>query len=323
MAFDYAQTVVNDRFMDPLWPVTELFSQRGRRMRRALATIRATCFQIIDQRRANQVNGGAHGVQAKGGQDLLQLFLNEGLDREELLPVVLNFIIAGRDTTAQALTWCIYLLHSAPHVTARLREEVAQVLGEGPDQRLMEYDDLKALPYTQAVVHETLRLQPPVAKNLKFAVDDDVIRPYAQEKLAGGTPEDPYGTGAVRGAPLPDVVIQKGTTVSWSDYLMARMPEVWGPDCEEFKPERFLTLDGALKTFSPYVFHAFNAGPRLCLGQTLALYEACAVLSSLLGQYDVFLDDAALARTPPTYGESITLPMIDPYRVRLAKRQIS
>jgi cytochrome P450 len=55
-----------------------------------------------------------------------------------------------------------------------------------------------------------------------------------------------------------------------------------GPDCEEFKPDRFLNADGSLRTYSTYKFHAFNAGPRLCLGQTLATYEGCAVIVELL-----------------------------------------
>lgn len=330
VAFDHAQFVASQRFVNPFWKFTEKFTRAGREMRHSLHVIRHTCLDIIDQRLAKQATGTFQGVQGKEGKDLLQLFMDQGLQREDLLPVVLNFIIAGRDTTAQGLTWCLFLLHSAPEVVRKLRKEVAQVLGEGEDQRLMEYDDLKSMPYTQAVFLETLRLQPPVARNLKYATESNIIRPYAQEKLVGGGSdgglargeEDPYGTGAVPSGPLPDVYIQKGTTVLFSDYVMARMPEVWGPDCESYRPERFLHEDGTLKTFSPYVFHAFNAGPRLCLGQTLAMYEGCVMLSALLGQFEVRMDEEALARNPPYYSESLTLPMVNPYSVSLVKRML-
>ena len=116
---------------------------------------------------------------------------------------------------------------------------------------------------------------------------------------------------------LPDIPIQAGTTVVWSDWGMGRMPEIWGDDCLEFKPERFLKSDGTLKTYSQYKFHAFNAGPRLCLGQTLATYEGVAMIALLLSKYDVVLDDAKLKNDPPTYLESLTLPMLNPYSTRL------
>ena len=61
--------------------------------------------------------------------------------------------------------------------------------------------------------------------------------------------------------------------VRWCDFEMARDPAVWGPDAAEFKPSRWIDEKGALKRESTFKFHAFNAGPRLCLGQNLALFE--------------------------------------------------
>ncbi|UZJ51999.1 hypothetical protein CBS101457_001319 [Exobasidium rhododendri] len=66
------------------------------------------------------------------------------------------------------------------------------------------------------------------------------------------------------------------------------MPEIWGEDCLEFKPERFLEKgeDGRsrVKEFSQFKFHSFNAGPRMCLGKTLAIYEGMAVTAAILGR---------------------------------------
>lgn len=109
-------------------------------------------------------------------------------------------------------------------------------------------------------------------KNLKRVVQDDIIRPTGEHAAEG----------------LPDVDVRGGETVLWSDWCMARMPEVWGADCCEFRPERFLETgsDGSLRVaeFSQFKFHSFNAGPRMCLGKTLATYEGMAVTAAILGR---------------------------------------
>lgn len=309
-AFDFAQTVVNERFVDPFWRIREFFGADGRRMRKSINSLRSICFGMIDQRFAAKASGEQSGaVDSKEGKDLLQLFMDQGLSRDELLPVVLNFIIAGRDTTAQALSWAFLELHRHPDIVRKIREEAKEVLADG---RLMEYDDLKAMPYTNAVFYETLRLHPSVPKNIKVVRVDDVIRPYAQELDASNDEKKEL----MQTERLPDIPVQKGTTVSWSDWAMGRMPEIWGEDCCEFKPDRFLKEDGSLKTYSQYKFHAFNAGPRLCLGQTLATYEGVAMLVLLLSKYDIVLDDAKLKKDPPVYAESLTLPILNPYNAR-------
>ncbi len=306
-AFDFAQTVMNERFFNPLWSLTEPFSAKGRRMRSSIKVLRKTCYEIIDKRIEAQSSGAAAGAVGSGGKDLLQLFMDQGLSREDLLPVVLNFIIAGRDTTAQALSWAFLELHKYPEVAKKIKAEADEVLGD----RLMEYDDLKSMVYTQAVFLETLRLWPSVPKNVKVANKADVIRPYAQDfdRSEKGSEKETFSEER-----LPDLPIQKGTTVVWSDWVMGRMPEVWGDDCETFKPERFLKDGGkTLRQYSQYHFHAFNAGPRLCLGQTLATYEGCAVLALLCQNYNVQLNDQELRASPPTYADSLTLPIANPY----------
>lgn len=108
-----------------------------------------------------------------------------------------------------------------------------------------------------------------------------MIRPYSGE-LA----EKPLSNNGKRD--LPDIPIKKGEGVMWCDYAMARMPEIWGPDCNEYRPERFLepkndgSGDMQIKNYGQMVFHAFNAGPRVCLGQTLATYEGMATIACIL-----------------------------------------
>ncbi|SPO22063.1 related to Cytochrome P450 [Ustilago trichophora] len=318
--FDYAQRVMDERFVDPLARFTELFSAQGRKMRKTIKELHNFCYEIIDLRLAARKRGEAQAASGKGDKDLLALFMEQNLGRDELLPVVLNFLIAGRDTTAQALGWLFYEFSKNPECVEKAREEIHEKLGAGADFRSMGYDDLNSLVYVQACFLEALRLHPSVPKNLKLAVKDDVIRPYAQP-----TSDADVAPNAVPTAQkLPDLIIKKGETVTWQDHTMARMPELWGEDCEQFKPERFIEErnDGSIgiKTYSQYLFHAFNAGPRLCLGQTLATYEGCAVVAEILGNFDVKFDQQALKNDEPTYDDSLTLPIKNPYKVRVQAR---
>lgn len=168
-------------------------------------------------------------------------------------------MIAGRDTTAQQLTWQFYSLMSNPRIMKNLVKEVDIVL-QGSDTYTYE-TIMNELPYMKAVFHETLRLYPPVPKNVKTAVEDDV--------LPGG------------------VKVYKGDVIGISSYCLGRNKAVWGEDAELFVPERWLVDGqdnehhhqgnnnkankspfGKFRAESPYKFTSFNAGPRLCLGQT-------------------------------------------------------
>lgn len=96
----------------------------------------------------------------------------------------------------------------------------------------------------------SLQLWPAVPKNLKRVIRDDIIRPFQEDS----------------NLKLPDVDVRAGESVLWSDWCMSRMPEIWGEDCLEYKPERFLEKgeDGTsrVKEMSQFKFHSFNAGPR-------------------------------------------------------------
>jgi cytochrome P450 len=84
-------------------------------MRKAIRSLNTYSYGIIDSRLARrEKQGGAGGAADKTGKDLLELFMDRGLTREELLPVILNFLIAGRDTTAQSLAWLFYELWKSP-----------------------------------------------------------------------------------------------------------------------------------------------------------------------------------------------------------------
>ncbi|PWZ00527.1 cytochrome P450 [Testicularia cyperi] len=303
-AFDFVQVVIEERFRRPLWRIVEKFSKEGAETRAMVKQIRDFSTTIIDER-LRQRNAGIEKkeLDGKDGKDLLDLFMDMTTDREDLISVVLNFIIAGRDTTAQGLSWLFYELMANPEYLDEIRAEVRAVLGDADGElRKLDYEKTKELVFTQACFNEAIRLHPPVPKNGKRAVKDDVI-----------IPQGPNAAG------LPPIKIYAGEQVSWSDWVMARNPEVWGPDCAEFKPHRFIeTTTGAdgvqrksLKNYGQWKFHVFNGGPRLCLGMSLANYEALAFTAAVIDRYDfgwASKEQGQEASWPLKYKNSVTHP---------------
>jgi len=190
-------------------------------------------------------------------KDLLALYLQaqtqERFSSKWLRDVVLNMIIAGRDTTACALSWMFYILATHPEIQEKAFREVDEKLPA--DSQI----DFKAvghaeLPYMHGVLFETLRLYPPIPADTKGAVNDDVL---------------PDGT------PIP-----KHANLVWRNYSLGRDPERYPEPCA-VKPERWVPFREPL----PHEFPVFQAGPRLCLGMQMAIFEAKIVASMLLREY--------------------------------------
>jgi cytochrome P450 len=143
------------------------------------------------------------------------------------------------------------------------------------------------MKYANAIFNETLRLHPSVPKNTKQCVKDEIL---------------PDGT------PVP-----KGASVIWFAYGMARDPRIWGPDALEYKPERWINPD---KVRSQYQNPMFHAGPRICLGKSLAELEGVFVLVSLFSKYRI----TVVPGQDITYGNSLTLPMRDGIKCTVERR---
>lgn len=328
-AFDTAQALCETRFTHPGWQVVELLNGTRTKLNECVRVLREYSQRIIDDRRA------AGDAQDRG--DVLSRMMadGEGHDDAYLRDVVTNFLIAGRDTTASALGWAILLIATHPEVEARVVQE-AQALfqscgafqthqtgtsakGGQPrsssklDYAAVSYDAVaRDMPYTQAVLMEALRLFPSVPLDLKMAVRDDTL---------------PDGTR-----------VAAGEVVAWSPFAMGHSRAIWGADAGCFKPERFLSSDGATVVKpSPYKYPVFNAGPRTCLGQQMALTEASFVLAVMLQRFVVRLAPSVepgvrawLAKsaagepqeyaTPVPFLESLTLPMRDGLQCVITRR---
>lgn len=195
---------------------------------------------------------------AAGGEttDLLDLLLastdpetGRRMNPLELRDNLLAFVVAGHETTALALGWALYLLAFDAQAQERARAEVQAALGgaevAGPEH-------LEAMPYTRAVIEETMRLYPPAAFLARTA--------QAEDRICGR-------------------VILKGDTVMLPIYALHRHRMYWeAPDA--FRPERF--LEGRPERFT---WLPFGDGPRICIGAGFAMMEAQIVLATLLARF--------------------------------------
>ncbi|KAF8067302.1 CYP704B1 [Scenedesmus sp. PABB004] len=293
--------IVNARFWVPLWPLVELLNGSRARLARDSTAVRRFAADIIATRRARlaaaaaapAAAGDGAGEEAPPPSDLLSLFLDatgpdgRPLSEAQLVDAVLNFIIAGRDTTAQALSWTFYELMRHPAAEAALVAEVRAALGDGGARP--SYEQVRGLRFTRACFLEALRLHPSVPEDVRYASRRHVL---------------PDGS-----------VIPRGGQVVYSPYVVNRLTSFWGDDADDFRPERWLSLEAMP---SPYSYLTFNAGPRLCLGQRLAELEGVYVLAGLAGRF-------AFARAGPNppgprYTVASTLPMAGGLRVAVAER---
>ncbi|CAO3649312.1 unnamed protein product [Cunninghamella echinulata] len=282
-SFDTVQQNAYIRFTNPYHKWTEklrdLLFPWNISIRQHINKIDEFAYEVIKKRRQEIQQGEQFN-------DLLSRFMetkNEKgqlLNDTELRDVVLNMVIAGRDTTAQALSWTFYSLMEQPRVEEKLLKEINEYMPDDLEKDPAAlYEAIKNMKYAHAVFYEVLRLYPSVPNNQKYALNADIW---------------PDGTH-----------IKKGDYVLWSTWAMGRSFKIWGPDAKQFRPERWLNKEGELIRETQGKWPVFHAGPRFCLGQNLATLEALVTITSLLKRYHFSLMPNQLI----TYQISLTLPM--------------
>jgi len=215
-------------------------------------------------------------------EDLLGRFMKivdkngEPLSDQTLREYIMNMLIAGRDTTAVATAWTLFLMLKNPETYAKVRKEaIATLHGDTPS-----YQEIQNLTYAHAAFMEGLRLHPSVPTIVKFATEDTVF---------------PDGTA-----------IRKGEQAAWFPYAMGRLESIWGPDAVEFKPERWLVSDSdgrvSVKKENTFKYPVFGAGPRICLGMSMAILQGKLTLAVLAREFDF----EVLDNPPVVPGKSIT-----------------
>ncbi|KAH8106031.1 cytochrome P450 monooxygenase pc-3 [Cristinia sonorae] len=269
-AWTEAQIVLADRtLLQGVWPFTEILRDRTRQPMKIVNDYVEPILKNVLAKDSQSRNTNVH--KSEEDDTLLGHLVKETKDVNILRDETLNIMIAGRDTTAACLTYCIYFLCMYPNACERLRSEILGLLG--PESR-PTLEDIRELKYLRAFINETLRLFPPVPWNSRSTV-----------KETTWPNPDPNGK---------PFYIPANANVSWSVFMMHRREEYWGPDVEEFDPDRF--LDERLHKYivpNPFVFLPFNGGPRICLGQQFAYNEISFFLVRLLQQFESMELDAA------------------------------
>ena len=182
------------------------------------------------------------------------------------------------------------LLAQHPEWQIKLRQEVRQKLAmksTGKETRVLTTSDISQMKLLQNVILESLRLYPPVPIDVKWAAADDV--------LPGG------------------YKIPRGTRITFEPYVMGRLERFWGKDCAEFNPDRWARLSTMPSSFE---FPQFQAGPRICIGESLAKFEAALLLGVLVDRFQISLPQPD---TTFTYSPGITLVVKDGLGLRITR----
>ncbi|KAK6930928.1 Cytochrome P450 [Dillenia turbinata] len=279
-AFEDATEFTLNRFLVPpfLWKIMKFFNIGSeKQLRKALQIIQDFAGKTVVDR---QVESSKISM-LNDRSDLLSRLINHNQDKRELehgnqfsdkflKDFCISFILAGRDTSSVALTWFFWLIYKNPEVENRILYEIKQIISrrDSKNQRVLNNvsdivfrrEELEEMIYLQAALSESMRLYPPVPVDFKEAVEDDIF---------------PDGT-----------MVKKKSRVLFSIFAMARMEGIWGKDCLDFKPERWIK-EGRFVSENQFKYVVFNAGPRVCLGKKFAYMQMKMVAASIILRYKV------------------------------------
>ena len=224
----------------PSWVPTP----RNRGIARHRRVLRAMVDRIIAEHREQEATVDLVALLERAAADDPGAWSAQDLQDE-----VSTIFLAGQETTAMALCWLLYLVGGHPEVRERLRAEVDAV----PDDDLAAAGEEGRLPYTRAVIDETLRLYPPVWLYPRDAIGDDEIGGYR---------------------------VPAGSSVIVSPWVTHRRPDLWDRP-EEFRPERFLGAERRHR----FAYFPFGGGPRQCIGSHMALQELQIMLAMIVREF--------------------------------------
>lgn len=225
--------------------------------------VRNVCRNII-QEKQTKIKQGSTSTDV----DIISVALQSGtFTSENLVDQMMTFLAAGHGTTSDALQWSAYVLGKHIEIQKRLREEIRDKLPSISDtDNTISAADLDGLPYLHAFCNEVLRYYPSVLSTAREAVQDTIIAGYH---------------------------IPKGTVFTIAPGMTNWDPELWGPDADQFDPERWMR-EGCANTGgvqNNYGFLTFLHGPRSCIGATFARAELACLVAALVGRFEMVLED--------------------------------
>ena len=248
---------------------------KNNRLNNAVSTMQMVVDDLIAERRKSPSGQG----------DLMDFLMStrdeetgESMSDKQIRDEVLTFLLAGHETTSNALSWAIYLLSIHPEIRNKVREEVYPVIRTG-----LSYSSLEHLPYTKNVIQEAMRLYPPIWIIERSPIKDDEIGGY---------------------------FIPAGSIVSVCINSIHRHKDFW-INPEGFDPERFSSENSSSRPNFAYL--PFGGGPRICIGNHFAMMEATLILANLVHHYDLnILSLSKIEKNPlitlrPKYGIPVSI----------------
>lgn len=249
---------------------------KNMRSLKALRFMDSIAYKLIAERRQDY----------EGRKDLISLLIQashregaKGITDKYLRDEVLNFLIAGHETTASSLSFCLFELSQHPEILSKVRDEIQSVLGEGE----IHYDHLEKLVYLDRVISEVLRILPPVWSISREAKEDDFIDGY---------------------------FIPKGCIVTVAPYYLHHREDLF-PNPKSFDPDRF--TEDQIRQRPKNCYHPFGLGPRTCIAEFFARMEMKIFLSLFLREFDFKLEEGkgldleAMVTLRPRDGLSVRL----------------
>ncbi|GKF11321.1 cytochrome P450, partial [Tanacetum coccineum] len=222
-------------------------------------------YKFIQKKQKKLLNVDSFEKEQLEDVRLVTGFLREYKDKpcKFIKDTLLTMLIAGRDTTSSSLTWFFYLLAKNPIVEGKIYQEIHARLGmkEGEKWKTFGKKELEMLVYLHGALCEALRLFPPGPANPRSPQEADTLPSGHQ--------------------------VHTHTRIVLHPYAMGRMETIWGPDCLEFRPERWISEQGGIKHMPSYKFTAFHSGPRTCLGKDMSLIHMKMVAATIIYNYNV------------------------------------
>jgi cytochrome P450 len=283
-AFDYASDNVARRFQNPLYWLTEIFT--GSKFRSSVNEVKRFGRKIVNnakQRRANEAFEGMITNEDVIFGSLIDSLIEAFQEPAIVADAAMNFLSAGRDTTAQSFTWTFYALMRKPEVFEQLRTVFQQDDVTGSELSVAKLQPSN-IPYIMAVYYESLRLYPPVPLEIKQCEENVTL---------------PDGT-----------FLPKDSIIIWCLWAINRSKKLYGADADAFDPGRWLGSDGHFSSKSAFEFPVFNGGPRSCLGKKMAELMSAYFIINMVKEFD--FEEVRDKKSPfkeRVSQSSLTLPM--------------
>ncbi|EXJ54841.1 uncharacterized protein A1O5_12907 [Cladophialophora psammophila CBS 110553] len=253
-------------FWGQLFPINNSLIQ-------SMATMLGGKNPLVEMQRyaEGRVNARKQGKDEVGREDMLAHFVRmksldgTGLaDQGEVLVEAMNIIGAGADTTSVGMSACLYYLGMHPDAYNRLQADVNKFYESENLSAPITYHQTQQIPFLKAVVMESLRLFPSIMYQL-LRISPGIV--------------------------IDKKYIPAGYDIGISPMAQNRDQAVYGPDANEFRPERWLQSDEIVATYERYNMTFGGNGPRTCVGKNIALVEIHKLVAQLLYNFDFELVD--------------------------------